>query len=73
MWLGALNDFTMKVLCIAAIISIIVDVSTADDDYRKLAWIEGILYNSNKIGFAILVAVIISTNANAVNDYQKER
>lgn len=64
MWLGALNDFTMKVLCIAAVVSIIVDVSTADDSYRKLAWIEG---------FAILVAVIISTNANAVNDYQKER
>lgn len=39
---SALNDFTMKILSIAAIVSIIVDVSTADDDYRKLAWIEGI-------------------------------
>lgn len=41
LWLGALNDFTMKVLCFAAIISIAVDVGTADEDYRKLAWIEG--------------------------------
>ncbi|CAD8078964.1 unnamed protein product [Paramecium primaurelia] len=64
LWLGALNDFTMKVLCVAAVISIIVDVTTADESYRQIAWIEG---------FAILVAVIISTNANAVNDYQKER
>lgn len=38
---GALEDFTMRVLCIAAIVSIIVDTVTADDDYRKLAWIEG--------------------------------
>ncbi|CAK72615.1 unnamed protein product (macronuclear) [Paramecium tetraurelia] len=62
---GALEDFTMRILCLAALVSIAVDVATASSDYRAYAWIE--------VGFAILVAVIISTNANAINDYQKEK
>lgn len=41
LWYGAFSDLTMRILSVAAIISLVVDVSTADDDYRKLAWIEG--------------------------------
>lgn len=55
----------MKILMVAALASIAIDVGTAaDDEKRKIAWIEG---------FAIITAVMISTNANAINDYQKER
>lgn len=42
---AALEDFTMRVLIVAAIISIIVDVVTADESYRPVAWIEGIYDN----------------------------
>lgn len=46
---------------LAALASIAIDVGTAaDNEKRKIAWIEG---------FAILTAVMISVNANAVNDY----
>lgn len=60
----ALSDFTLRILIFAALVSIAVDVGTADEEYRRIAWIEGV---------AILVAVMISGNATAVNDYQKER
>ena len=35
----ALNDFTLKVLMVAAIISIVIEMSTSSDDERKYAWI----------------------------------
>lgn len=41
----ALNDFTMKVLMVAAFVSIIVDVATAEDKNRSIAWIEGYTYS----------------------------
>ena len=64
----------MKILMLAALASIAIDVGTAtDNEKRKIAWIEGIYFCWHIIGFAILTAVMISVNANAVNDYQKER
>jgi len=32
----------MRILCVASIVSIAVDVATASSDYRAYAWIEGI-------------------------------
>ena len=58
----ALEDFTLRILIVASIITIAVEVGTADADHRSTAWIEG---------FAILVAVFISALVTAVNDYQK--
>ena len=58
----ALEDFTLRILIVASIITIAVEVGTADEDHRSTAWIEG---------FAILVAVFISALVTAVNDYQK--
>jgi uncharacterized membrane protein YciS (DUF1049 family) len=56
----ALNDFTLKILIVAAIVSIAIEVGTADDHERTFAWIEG---------FAILVAVMVCSLVTAVNDY----
>jgi len=56
----ALNDFTMKILMVAAVFSIIIEVATSDSDKRPTAWIEG---------FAILVAVFVCATVTAVNDY----
>ena len=56
----ALNDFTMKILMVAAVFSIIIEVATSDSDKRSTAWIEG---------FAILVAVFVCATVTAVNDY----
>lgn len=41
-----------------------VELGMADDDHRKTAWIDG---------FAIMVAVILSSSVQAANDYQKEK
>lgn len=55
----------MRVLMVAAIASIVIEVATAkSDDKRSTAWIEG---------FAIFVAVIVCTNVAAFNDYSKEK
>lgn len=48
---------------VAAVISIIVNMIT-EEDHRSIAWIEG---------FAILVAVFVSSFVQAINNYQKER
>ncbi|CAD8143054.1 unnamed protein product [Paramecium octaurelia] len=61
---NALEDFTMRVLLIASIASIVIEVATADNEHRHLAWIEG---------FAIFVAVLVCTNVAAMNDYSKEK
>lgn len=61
---NALEDFTMRVLVVAAVVSIVIDVSTSDESHRSTAWVEG---------FAILVAVMVCSNVTAFNDYQKER
>ena len=70
-WNG-LQDFTIKILIVAAVASIAIDVGTASDSNRSIAWVEGNMYK-NFSGFAILMAVVISVNATAINDYQKER
>ncbi|KRX11210.1 P-type ATPase, cytoplasmic domain N [Pseudocohnilembus persalinus] len=60
----ALNDFTLKILIVAAIVSIIIEVSTSESHERAYSWIEG---------FAILVAVMVCSLVTAINDYQKEK
>ena len=59
----ALGDFTLRILIVAAIISIILNM-IIEEDHRETAWIEG---------FAILVAVGLASNVQAFNDYQKEK
>ena len=61
----ALEDCTLRILIVAAILTIIVEVATEEDpEKRKTKWIDG---------FAILIAVAICTIVTAANDYQKER
>lgn len=48
----------MRILLIASVISIVIEVSTATEDHRPTAWIEG---------FAILVAVMVCANVTAIN------
>ena len=59
----ALQDLTLKILVVAAVASIVIEVATSDDDHRSIAWIEG---------FAILVAVFACSTVAAANDYKKE-
>jgi len=59
-----MEDFTLRILLAAAILSIVLETSTAAASDKKKAWIEG---------FAILVAVFVCAIVTAVNDYQKER
>lgn len=62
MW-EAFDDFILRVLFVAGIISIPLN-TWADEDHRSIAWIEG---------FAILVAVFIVVIVTALNDLKKER
>lgn len=54
----------LKILIVAALISIIVSMVFADNDHRPTAWVEG---------GAILGAVLVVATVTAWNDYQKER
>ena len=54
----------MRILLVAAVLSIALEVGTADAAERSKAWIEG---------FAVLMAVFVCATVTAVNDYQKER
>lgn len=49
---------------VASIVSLAIEVGTADAEHRPTAWIEGV---------AVLIAVCISATVTSVNDYQKER
>jgi magnesium-transporting ATPase (P-type) len=60
----ALDDFILKILIAASLISMIIEVSTAENDHRSTAWIEG---------FAVLIAVAICSLVTAINNYSKER
>lgn len=60
----ALDDFILKILIVASILSIAVEVAMADSSKRATAWIEG---------FVILVAVAIVGLVTAANNYSKER
>lgn len=50
----------MRILLVASIVSIVIGVSTATEEHRSLAWIEG---------FAIFIAVFVCCNVTAVNVY----
>lgn len=60
----ALQDETLRILQVAAVVSIIIETGTADESHRSSAWIEG---------FAIIVAILVCASVTAINDYQKER
>jgi hypothetical protein len=60
--LEALDDFTLKILLVAACLSIGLEVGVASAEDRSTAWIEG---------FAILIAVFVCAMVTAVNNYQK--
>ena len=57
---AALEDFTMRILMVASIVSMVIETVTADDEHRSIAWIEG---------FAIMIAVATCANVTAVVDY----
>lgn len=54
----------MKILIVAAVVSIIIETATAEESHRSTAWVEG---------FAILIAVFVCSMVSSVNDYQKEK
>lgn len=60
--LAALDDLMLKVLIVAAIISIVVSM-IFEEDHREIAWVEG---------GAILMAVFVVSFVTAWNDYKKE-
>ena len=57
----ALDDLMLKILIVAAIISIVIEMIFSK--HREIAWMEGA---------AILMAVVVVTLVTAVNDYKKE-
>lgn len=59
-----MQDFTLRILLVCAAVAIILEVSTAEDSERSIAWIDG---------FAIFVAVCVCSSVQAGNDHQKER
>ena len=59
-----MDDFILKILIVASLLSIVVEVAVAEASKRKTAWIEG---------FVILLAVAIVGLVTAVNNYSKER
>jgi magnesium-transporting ATPase (P-type) len=57
--LSALNDFTLKILIVAAVFSIGLSTATAEEEHRSTAWIEG---------FSMIIAVIIVSLVTSTND-----
>jgi len=55
-----LGDFTLIILSIAAVVSIILSTATASPEDRSHAWVEG---------FAIVIAVVVCASVTAINDY----
>jgi len=53
-----MDDFTLQIFCVASVISIIVGSVTGE--HPELDWIEG---------FAIMIAVFISSGLTTLNDY----
>lgn len=60
---NALGDFTLRILIVCSIVSLVAETATAESSRRMTAWIDG---------FAILVAVVVCSTVQATNDYQKE-
>lgn len=62
---NALGDFTLRILILCAIVSIIVEMVMArTSTMREIGWIDG---------FSIMLAVVLSSSVQAANDYQKEK
>ena len=61
--MDALEDFTLRILIVASIVSIAIQVGTATPDHRSIAWIEGA---------AIIMAVTVVSMVTSINDYKKE-
>lgn len=55
----ALDDFILKILMVAAVLSITLQVATAPKEKRSTAWIEG---------FSMIIAVLIVSIVTTVND-----
>ena len=64
LFIAALDDFMLKVLMVASVFSIVLDMLLASPDHRQHAWIEG---------FAIMVAVFIVASVGSFVDWQKEK
>lgn len=64
LFLEALDDFTIKLLIVAATAALILEVSLAESDERATAWIDS---------FGIFCAVFVVGMVTSVNNYQKER
>ena len=62
MWLGALDDLMLKILIVAAIVSMVISM-IFEEENKFIACIEG---------GAILVAVLVVSGVTAWNDYKKE-
>jgi hypothetical protein len=60
--LDALEDFMLRVLLVAGVVSIVLEM-ISHADRRSSAWIEG---------FAIILAVFIVVLVTAINDKNKE-
>jgi magnesium-transporting ATPase (P-type) len=60
-FMEALNDFTLKILMVAAVVSIVVEM--IHSERKELAWIEGC---------AISIAVLLSSGITTINDYNKQ-
>jgi magnesium-transporting ATPase (P-type) len=77
LFLGALDDFMLKLLLVCAVISISIDMGFSDASdrshgkdilifrniYSNIAWIEGA---------AIFIAVFVVATVGSYNDYKKE-
>ncbi|EAS05962.2 calcium-translocating P-type ATPase, PMCA-type protein (macronuclear) [Tetrahymena thermophila SB210] len=64
LFIEALDDFTVKLLIVAAAAALILEMALASPDDRSIAWIDG---------FGIFVAVLIVGFVTSTNNYQKER
>lgn len=67
MWIAlfwqALDDLMLKVLIVAAVVSLVLDMSLAEPHHRSHAWIEGA---------AIMVAVMLVAGVGSFVDWRKE-
>lgn len=59
-FMGALEDFMLRILLVCAAISIIFDMSFASASERSTAWIEGVV---------IFLAVLVVSGVGSLNDY----
>lgn len=59
-FMEAMEDLTLRILCVAAVISIVVEM--IHNPRKDLAWIEGA---------AIIIAILLSSGITTINDYNK--